>query len=144
MGHRDIWDTSTHFNITIMHPLDKLFAALPAVAMDSLASPPAAPTPQPPGGQAVVVKGGEEGAVVGSPLLVSPFPPLQPGEELEELTGDSWPTPCPTCGRLEAWWDGLGRQRCQRCDLKHFERAMRLLQRASRLRERKVDGKSPT
>ncbi len=41
-------------------------------------------------------------------------------------------TPCPTCGRLEVWWDGMGRQHCLRCDPPRT--SARLLRQAAQIR----------
>ena len=44
-----------------------------------------------------------------------------------------WPTPCPTCGGFQVWWDVLGQQRCQRCEAGQFRRGLRFLNRAAKL-----------
>jgi hypothetical protein len=43
-------------------------------------------------------------------------------------------SPCPKCGSLMKWWDILGGEHCQKCDRATLERAVRLADRAARLR----------
>ena len=43
-------------------------------------------------------------------------------------------TACPRCGSLEQWQDALGRQRCGRCEADTLGRALKLAERAARLR----------
>jgi hypothetical protein len=44
---------------------------------------------------------------------------------------------CPVCGSLEQWQDLLGRQRCGRCEVDALARAIKLAERAARLRKRR-------
>jgi hypothetical protein len=41
---------------------------------------------------------------------------------------------CPVCGSLEQWQDALGRQRCGGCEADALGRALKLVERAARLR----------
>lgn len=112
-----------------MHPLDALIEHHP------IESQPSAQDQGTPGGQLAAVAA----AAIASPAVPSqpstdevPFPPLRDGFVEFEL--DDWPEPCPRCNTYEAWWDFLGRQRCQRCDRRLFLRGLRGAHIAIRLR----------
>ena len=45
-------------------------------------------------------------------------------------------TGCPVCGSLESWEDALGRTRCGVCEADTLNKALRLVERAARLRKR--------
>jgi ribosomal protein S27AE len=58
----------------------------------------------------------------------------------EAVPLDALPLPgpaCPRCGSLEQWQDALGRQRCGRCEADALGKAMKLAERAARLRNRR-------
>lgn len=126
-----------------MHPLDAL--------IDNHPSTSATPTPNLPGGQALVAGSGAGGEAATMPPTSVPFPPLRDGFVLAEIP---WPTPCPRCGSYAAWWDMHGRQRCQACggqsgsgqcldDAKQFERGLRGARLAIRLRVRSFGKETP-
>jgi hypothetical protein len=55
----------------------------------------------------------------------------------EAVPLDALPLPglaCPRCGSLESWQDALGRQRCGHCEGDTLGRALKLAERATRLR----------
>ena len=57
----------------------------------------------------------------------------------EHVPFDSLPEPgppCPICGSLELWQDGLGRRRCGNCEAETLGRSLRLVKRATQLRKR--------
>ena len=64
---------------------------------------------------------------------------LDPGEE---------PSPCPTCGKIAAWWDPTGKRHCMACESATLENAKQLATKAQRLREKgqlrfTIKGKTP-
>lgn len=114
----------------MVHPLDTLVSN----HQTTTGTQPTASTPASPGRQGVAVGTAARGGstpTVPQPPIPCPYPPLGPGEELEPIP---WPAPCLKCGSYELWWDGRGRQRCQRCESRVFRRAMRCVQIVRRIR----------